>query len=396
MKKLKVAWMHSHLLYWMGGTKFIFEVSKRLSKDVELIILVEQISDEILTKFNDIGVQVKIISNRSSNNPIYWLLFPIYLLKEGEELKKTLGDYDVLLSSMFPMNWFSAHYPNPKVQYCYEPYAFFFDRALIENLPTPKKIFVKLLGILFKDLDKRAIKSQDLVLTLAEGTRKAIQEAYGIDALITYEGVDSSFFKPTKDKSIEEKYKGWNVIVHSTDFSPIKGTPLAVKAFALVEKSLPRTKFLVTSTINDKKAIKEMFQQAKELGVEEKVEYLGFVDYNLLPAYYSRADVFLHTGLGTSGVTAMSLPVKESLACETPVIRSPETSDEVQDGISGYLIDPNDTSRVAQAAIKLLTDEKLSRKMGQQGRKHIVKNFTWESVEGKILEALKQSYIMHA
>jgi len=49
MKKL--AWVHSHFYNWMGGTKFILEVVKRLKKDMDVEIFIQNGNPEYIAKF---------------------------------------------------------------------------------------------------------------------------------------------------------------------------------------------------------------------------------------------------------------------------------------------------------------------------------------------------------
>ena len=86
-------------------------------------------------------------------------------------------------------------------------------------------------------------------------------------------------------------------MIHSTDYSPIKRTDLALRAFAAAGSpngTPPR--LLVTSTREDPRAQRELADLARSLSVADRVEFLGFLPYEDLPRYYSLADVLLQTG----------------------------------------------------------------------------------------------------
>jgi glycosyltransferase involved in cell wall biosynthesis len=124
-----------------------------------------------------------------------------------------------------------------------------------------------------------------------------------------------------------------------------------------------------------------MMSQARDLGIEDQTKYLGFVDYEDLPRYYSLADVLLQTGTSVnSGATSMSLPVKEALACGTAVIRSHATDEDVDDGVSGYLVDPADSATTGTRLAELLGDRSRARAFGEAGRGKIAELYRWDRV----------------
>jgi glycosyltransferase involved in cell wall biosynthesis len=83
----------------------------------------------------------------------------------------------------------------------------------------------------------------------------------------------------------------------------------------------------------------------------------------------------------------MSLPVKEALACGTAVIRSDATDEDVEDGISGYLIDPANSQATGAKLAALLGDRGRAGKMGEAGRGKIVELYRWDRVVDIVLEA---------
>ena len=81
----------------------------------------------------------------------------------------------------------------------------------------------------------------------------------------------------------------------------------------------------------------------------------------------------------------MSLPVKEALACGTPVVRSGATDEDVEDGISGYLIDPRDVATTGARLADLLRDPARADQMGLAGRERIERTYNWDRVVDVVL-----------
>ena len=160
----------------------------------------------------------------------------------------------------------------------------------------------------------------------------------------------------------------------------------------MAASEVPEARLAVTSTREDPGQLAIMRRQAAELGIGEKVDYLGFLPFRDLPRLYSLADVLLQTGTSAgSGATTMSLPVKEALACGTPVIRSHATDEDVVDGVSGFLVDPADFHGTGKKLAELLADAALCRRMGEAGRQRISDQYTWDRVVDVVVESLDGS-----
>ena len=233
----------------------------------------------------------------------------------------------------------------------------------------------------------------DRLLTLNQATAASIERVYGIaGAEPTYAGVDTQFFHPYSDAELADlraRHGDGPIVIHSTDYSPIKRTDLALRAFAAAgSPNGTQPRLLVTSTREDPRAQRELAELARSLSVAERVEFLGFLPYEDLPRYYSLADVLLQTGTAAgSGATTMSLPVKEALACGTAVVRSEATDEDVVDGVSGYLVNPLDVEATGGRISMLLEDRERARDMGEAGRRRIVELYDWDRVTDIVLRA---------
>lgn len=84
----------------------------------------------------------------------------------------------------------------------------------------------------------------------------------------------------------------------------------------------------------------------------------------------------------------MSLPVKEAMACGTAVVRSATTDEDVEDGLSGFLVNPSDVRATGEALVKVLTNPGLAARMGQLGRSRISRTYDWSRVASVIDSAV--------
>jgi type III pantothenate kinase len=70
------------------------------------------------------------------------------------------------------------------------------------------------------------------------------------------------------------------------------------------------------------------------------------------------------------------------MACEAPVVASGVGGilEVVQDGITGFLVEPARPDQLAEKIRRLLDDPELARRMGRAGRARVEQQFSWDSV----------------
>ncbi|EKD80066.1 MAG: glycosyltransferase [uncultured bacterium] len=392
-KPVKIYWLHPHFLYWMGGTKYIFEVLKRLKSHYDLTVIVENTSSYAADLYQKAGIKLLSLHKLSTTSLLYWLTFPFQVWDTTRRIKNLVTKDALFISSMFPMNLVATKFSARPLQLCFEPFAFFHDPDFQQGFPFSKRFLLKLLNLLYGPWDIIVTRKARRVITLNQVTKKIIQEIYTKDSFPVYTGIDTGHFRHHVSPSLRAKYRGKEIIIHSTDYTPVKGTDKMIQIFAKVKKLQPNAHLLITTTINNPSAVKLYVQQAKMLGVEKSIEFLGFVDYNILPELYSLAKVLVQCSYSErSGTTSMALPVKEALSCGTAAIRAPVTTEDVEDGKTGYLVDPRDEGMMVKRIVDLLGLSAIQyRHLSARARAKIVKLYTWDQTVERIVSIIKAS-----
>ena len=92
------------------------------------------------------------------------------------------------------------------------------------------------------------------------------------------------------------------------------------------------------------------------------------------------------------------LVVLEGMGAGLPVIGTSVggISEQITDGETGVLIQPEDTKALANAIIKLLNAPEDMKRMGIAGRKRVEENFTWEKRVEKIEKVYKNENLIRA
>ena len=112
---------------------------------------------------------------------------------------------------------------------------------------------------------------------------------------------------------------------------------------------------------------------ARELGLDDRIEWLPLLTQPELAAEYRRATLHVVPALDEGlGLTAV-----ESLLSETPVVgfRSGGLPDIVPDRVAGRLVAPGDEQALAEALDTLLAEPQTRRAMGEAGRAHAMERF---------------------
>ena len=374
----KIYWLHTHLLFPTGGTRYIFEVVRQLRKHYEIEIYVEQSSSEWEQKFDEIGVKVHKICPLTSTSPVYWIFFPIFLLSNFLALKKAIRKSDIVISTMFPMQFLASLLSSRTLYFCFEPFAFFYDKDLIRFYSILKRALLNLLAAVYSLLDQLGTKRSSILLTINPSVGKWINRIYGrTPEGFSYLGVDVDYFKPSQQNTKKESIS----IFHSTDFTPLKGTRYLCEALSLVLKKHRNLTVTISETVENPKEKAELAQLLEKNQCIDQVQFVGHLSYQDLPKYYQSSDIYVFSGdPASTGATAASLSVLEASAAGLAIVRSVGNDDEVVPGLTGVMIDPRNTSELSHAIESLVSNPQRMRQMGKAGREHVLKTYTWDEV----------------
>lgn len=145
------------------------------------------------------------------------------------------------------------------------------------------------------------------------------------------------------------------------------------------------------SIAGDGPQIEPLKSLADELGIAERVTFLGWQSKEELAMDYHQANLFLfpsrHEGMPNAVLEAMSsgLPVAAT--------RIAGNDELVIEGETGLLVQSENVNELRDALRKLITDPALSQKMGAASRQRVEQNYTWQKVAEGYQMFLEQSGI---
>jgi glycosyltransferase involved in cell wall biosynthesis len=118
------------------------------------------------------------------------------------------------------------------------------------------------------------------------------------------------------------------------------------------------------------------------LNISNNVTFHGQIQHEQVIKFYQAADVFVQP----SFIEAFGMGIIEAMACQVPVVGTkvggiPEI---VEDGKTGFLVEPGDSRALANAILELLSNDDLRIKMGENGRKR-AESFSWDNILTNLL-----------
>ncbi|MGB9838050.1 glycosyltransferase family 4 protein [Methanothermobacter sp.] len=152
-----------------------------------------------------------------------------------------------------------------------------------------------------------------------------------------------------------------------------KGVDVLLRAFSKIEDE---DNYLVLAGSGD--MIPEYRKLAESLSIADKAVFMGFVSENQLIDLYRTSDILVLPTLTIAEGFGMVLI--EANACGTPVIGSKVGGIKyvIRDGETGILVPPGDPVALADAITRILEDEELAARMGSNGRRMVMENYTWD------------------
>jgi glycosyltransferase involved in cell wall biosynthesis len=129
----------------------------------------------------------------------------------------------------------------------------------------------------------------------------------------------------------------------------------------------------------------EWKQLADELGLTQRVNFVGDIPDADLPGLYASADAFVLPA--NARAEAFGTVLLEAMAAGLPCITTElgtGTSYVVENGVSGLVVPPLDPAALAQAITSLQSGPQLRERLGQAGRTRLLQEFTLEKMAQRV------------
>jgi N-acetyl-alpha-D-glucosaminyl L-malate synthase BshA len=216
-----------------------------------------------------------------------------------------------------------------------------------------------------------SIEESDGVTAISEYLRQVTLREFNIHRPVEVipNFVNCDVFRPASNGSRRAEFapNGEKVLVHLSNFRPVKRVPDVVEIFSLVRREIP-AKLLMVGDGPDR-TIAEWMVREKKIGSD--VIFLG--KQNQVQDLLNCADVMLLP----SDLESFGLAALEAMACGVPAVcsRVGGLAEVLRDGVEGFLVEARDVQTMAARTLEIISDPARHAKMSRAARQRAVHNF---------------------
>lgn len=374
MKSLRIAMFHP-IFDEIGGAELsIVTVARELRKLGHTV-------DVYGVRVNPMFKEVKQLSNFSSsrifrNAAIDFLAIHLLGFCFLRILKKE--KYDIINPHHYPAPFISVllkrlGFTRARIVWmCHEPMRLLYDKdkshwgvsrfggKIIYYLLTP-----------FRWIDKWSTKNIDAIVSNSKNIQVRAKEIYGRDSVIVNGGIDPQVFDPSSVDAGNYSTKE-RCLLAIGRLRTKKNFDFLLRAFRKVIDIYPNAILRIVGQGPEGESLTRLIQCLK---LQKQVVLLPNVIQDDLTKLYKACDLFVHP----TKDEPWGLVITEAMAMAKPVlaINNSGPKEIIISGQTGYLVDFS-LDEFAEKIIDLLDSPQKARRMGEEGRKRVLSNFTWE------------------
>jgi glycosyltransferase involved in cell wall biosynthesis len=237
----------------------------------------------------------------------------------------------------------------------------------------PHNAKVEGLHRLIKPLNRRIWRRASRVVALS----KALAETAGrtapeLDIDVIPNGIDTRRFSPPDERPAERRVR----LIAVARLLERKGIHTILEACA--KPSILPVDLTIVGTGPYEPELRQMVDQ---MGLADRVHFLGFVPNEELPDHYRASDIFVLP----SETESFGLVFAEAMSCGLPIAASnvggiPET---VRDGVDGLLCPPNQPLALRENIQRLMSSVDTREEISHSQRERVLERYTWDQIAAR-------------
>lgn len=194
-------------------------------------------------------------------------------------------------------------------------------------------------------------------------------------------GVDPYPWLSDEIKTIRDQYPGKKIIFNMGRLVPYKGYHHLIEAMTHLSDDY------VLIIGGDGPLRAELLGLTEKLGLQKRVEFLGFISDKLKPAYFGACDVFCLSS--TIKTEAYAIVLVEAMSLSRPVVATKIPESGVswvnEDGVSGINVPVEDAVALAEAVHKICDDPELWKTYSKGARHRFYDVFTKDEMINSLI-----------
>jgi glycosyltransferase involved in cell wall biosynthesis len=245
-------------------------------------------------------------------------------------------------------------------------------------------------------VEKATAKRTDFFISVADAMTAQVT-AVGIGRpkqfCTAYSAIEEEdFLKPIPQQQKEDFRRKYEipedaiVLVTIARLFMLKGHKYIIESAKELSKQFDKTVWLF---VGDGNLSDHFKNQVRQLGLTEKIKFTGLLPPSKIPLAIQSSDILVHCSLREG--LARTLP--QAMLCSKPAISFDiDGAREVVNEATGRRSEPRNIKQLTKACAELIENEKLRKKLGQQGRESVKEKFAPEkmvdTIEGLYLKLL--------
>jgi glycosyltransferase involved in cell wall biosynthesis len=242
---------------------------------------------------------------------------------------------------------------------------------------------LKIIHFLLSPLRRLVLKNSIAITANSTSLKNLSEKTDRLDVKVISNGIDTSFFEPSTNKKPDQVYR----FIFSGRFQPQKNLFYLLDRFTELKETVSENFEL--HLVGDGYLKDDIINHIKKLEISDQVVLHPWQTRNELKKLYQNSNCFVITSL----YEGMSNVVLEAMACGLPVIASNVTgnSDLIRHQLTGYLFDLEKPGDFLNFMNDLITDPDKGFKMGEEARKLILKEYSWEKCARLYIELFQNN-----
>jgi glycogen(starch) synthase len=236
-------------------------------------------------------------------------------------------------------------------------------------------------------VERRLTAGADRVIACSEHMRREVRDLFDVEPekvdMIPNE-VDGSVFTDHGDGA----GRGWHgpLILFAGRLEYEKGVQTVLEALPSIERQVPGVGLIVAGAGTYRASLE---QRARDIGLDGQVRFAGFVEEPDLRSLYRTADLVVVPSL----YEPFGLVALEAMASGAPVVAADTGGlrEIVEHGATGLRFRPDDPSALADAAVRVLTERDLARRLVAEARRALAVRRSWAGVAARTVETYRRA-----
>jgi glycosyltransferase involved in cell wall biosynthesis len=393
MTKIRLAVFNTQPPLFLGGVeRRIQETAKRLQTDVDISIY----SGTKAGLREPVVIEGATVIPCASTDRIFPLdnwTFNRTLSKMAQKIKADVYESHTVSGYGFQNALRKNHINAPFITTVHGVLADEYAQARLRGGLTARATVANFFMERLAKIEEKSAQNATLVVTISEYSRKKIVALYGVSEQkirIVPNGVDTERFRPRVDACEEFRKRvgvgNRQIVLFVGRLIPRKGISYLIEAAKRVVQERKETLFII---VGNGPLRNRLVAEVKAAGVTDNFVFLGDVSENDLAEAYSCTDVFAFPSIQEG----QGIALLEAQASSKPVVafNVSGVAEAVRDKETGFLVEPSDSEKLAEAILQLLSDASLREKMGTKGREFVKTTLSWDICAQKMLSVYHEA-----